>query len=70
MLDTFRQFKHRALPEELWAGWASYLKAQVNEPIFNSVWVQIKNWYYPEYVAFMDNQTSPKNPEKSSSDKV
>jgi len=59
--NLFYQFKHGALPEELWSGWAGYLKAQVNEPMFNAVWVQIKDWYWSEYVKFMESQIDSKS---------
>jgi hypothetical protein len=55
--NLYYQFRHGALPEQLWAGWAQYLKRLMNEPMFRSVWIQIREWYWAEFRSFLEENT-------------
>lgn len=54
--NLFYQYKRGALPEVLWQGWKNYFRAQANEPMFRAVWDQYKNWYWTEFVQFIEEQ--------------
>lgn len=73
--NVYYQFREGGIPKELWPEWGRTIVNNINKPLIQQVWPDIRSWYWEEFSNYVDKELSkishqtPQSPQSTTTNK-